>query len=79
MLTQHLTEALANCEALALQSEPAENLVIIDREWMDACQTVSNILVGMGLVEESCRWQTMALDPSPDVAKVYAHSGRVYI
>ena len=79
MLTQHLIDALATCESIALQPAPADNLVLIDRDWMDACQTVSNILVSMGLVQESCRWQTMALDPSPNIATVYAHSGRVYI
>ncbi len=79
MLTQHLTEALTTCETLALQSAPSDTPLPIDRDWITACQTVSSILVSMGLLEESYRWQTMALDPSPSVAKVYAHSGRVYI
>jgi len=82
MMMQHLSEAIATCEAIATQSaESAESAptTAFDSSWITACQTVSNILVGLGMVEESYRWQTMALDPSPSVAKVYAHSGRVYI
>ena len=46
-------------------------------EWMQACQTVANILTSMGFVQEAYPWRSMALDQAPNSAKFYAESGRV--
>jgi len=47
-------------------------------QWMTACQTVGNILMSMGFVEESYCWQTMALDAEPDAIRFYEESDRLY-
>ena len=90
MIQQYLSEALSNCERL-LEAQPAESadnnnqeqqLAPTDfsqagQEWMEACQTVANILNGMGFVQEAYPWRSMALDLVPSNAKFYAESGRV--
>ena len=48
-----------------------------EQSWMQACQTVANILTSMGFIQEAYPWRSMALDPTPDSAKFYAESGRV--
>jgi tetratricopeptide (TPR) repeat protein len=70
MLMQYLNEALANCEKFL--EKPA------DMEWATACQTVSNILMGMGLMEASGQWRLLALEEIPSSEQFYLESSRVY-
>lgn len=72
MMMQYLNEAVTTCESLLAKPLPDEG------SWTQACQTVGNILTGMGFVEEAYPWRSMALDPAPNRAKFYAESGRVY-
>lgn len=90
MIKQYLDEALSTCETL-LPSQPptppdiasastptsSEPPVQIEQEWMEACQTVANILTSMGFIQEAYPWRSMAFDPVPNSAKFYAESGRV--
>jgi len=74
MMMRYLDEAVETCETL-LQPD---NESISAQSWTEACQTVGNILTGMGFVEESYPWRSMALDETPNAAQFYAESGRVY-
>lgn len=76
MMMQYLDEAVSNCEALVTQSDPAE--LAATAEWLMACQTVGNILSGMGFAEDAYSWQTMGLDITPNPAKFFFVSGRAY-
>ncbi|MEL6554334.1 MAG: protein arginine N-methyltransferase [Cyanobacteria bacterium J06621_11] len=73
MMMQYLEDALSSCESLVTQP-----VVAGGSEWMSACQTVGNILSGMGFVEESFSWQTMALAMEPNPVNFYMATGRVY-
>jgi tetratricopeptide (TPR) repeat protein len=66
----YLTEALTTCEQLL--SQPAT------LDWLHACQTVGNILTSMGLIEEAGQWHRMALDETPNEARFYQESNRIY-
>ena len=72
-MMQYLEEALSECETIVTQSATAGA-----SEWMSACQTVGNILSGMGFIEESYSWQTMALAIEPSAVNFYLATGRVY-
>ena len=89
MIKQYLDEALSNCETL-LPSHPPTPLnnpsasaltqleqPQLEQQWMEACQTVANILTSMGFIQEAYPWRSMAFDPVPNSAKFYAESGRV--
>ena len=92
MMMRYLDEALENCESLIEHSiddqplsavsdshpSPSSQGELVDQSWSQACQTVGNILTGMGFVEESYPWRSMALDQRPDVSKFYTESARVY-
>lgn len=67
MLGEEAAQAATTQHSLA---QPAQ-------EWMEACQTVANILTSMGFVKEAYPWRSMALDLAPEHAKFYAESGRV--
>mgnify|MGYP001791190652 CR=1 FL=1 len=74
-MLQYLDKALTDCETLATHPDPTA----VSQDWLGACQTVGNILLGMGLVEESQNWQRMSLDFEPDTVRFYAASGWLYI
>lgn len=77
MFKQYLNDALVTCEKL-VDNQPSEQPnTDAEREWMEACQTVANILTSMGFVQEAYPWRSMALDQTPNGAKFYAESGRV--
>ena len=79
MMMRYLDEAVETCENLlhtGAQTSSAE--ASNTQSWTQACQAVGNVLTGMGFVEESYPWRSMALDESPDGAKFYAESGRIY-
>ena len=79
MIKQYLDEALADCETL-LSSQPSEQQQPeqpSDQQWMQACQTVANILTSMGFIQEAYPWRSMAFDLVPNNARFYAESGRV--
>ncbi len=44
-----------------------------------ACQMLGNILQGLGRFEETIFWHTAALEPQPNLAKLYASLGRLCI
>ena len=84
MIKQYLDEALSNCETLLpsqpiapLEQPPASRPPQAEQQWMEACQTVANILTSMGFIQEAYPWRSMALDPVPNSARFYAESGRV--
>ena len=87
MMMRYLDEAVETCENLLPQSDlnaeasaaqPLNDYHSSAQSWTQACQTVGNILAGMGFVEESYPWRSMALDAEPNSAKFYAESGRIY-
>lgn len=88
MMMRYLDEAVETCENLieqlyAEQAAAPESISQLSfqanpQSWTQACQTVGNVLTGMGFVEESYPWRLMALDATPERAKFYAESGRVY-
>jgi len=90
MMMKYLDEAVTTCESLLpqlLERSKARSDVRSDvylgthdevMPWIEACQTVGNILSSMGFVEESHTWQSMAFDTAPDTAKFYVESGHVY-
>ncbi len=82
MMMQYLDEAVTACEnLLEVSSSPtdaASESSNVQLSWTEACQTVGNVLTGMGFVEEAYPWRSMAFDLAPDRAKFYAESGRVY-
>ena len=73
MMMQYLEDALSSCEALVAAPDTVDVA-----EWMTACQTVGGILSGMGFIEESYSWQTMALAAEPSAVNFYLATGRVY-
>lgn len=85
MIKHYLNEALAACEKLLPQPPSDEQPTgappstpeppQFGQEWMQACQTVANILTSMGFVQEAYPWRSMALDQTPNSAKFYAASG----
>ena len=82
MIKQYLDEALSNCETLLPSQPPKQqddqlSSPASDQQWMQACQTVANILTSMGFIQEAYPWRSMALDLVPDNAKFYAESGRI--
>lgn len=91
MMMRYLDEAVEACENLLVRSEPETDSTsepasskqfsadqTPEQTWTQACQTVGNILTGMGFVEESYPWRSMALDAEPNTIRFYAESGRVY-
>ncbi|MEO1622433.1 MAG: tetratricopeptide repeat protein, partial [Cyanobacteria bacterium J06632_3] len=91
-MMKYLDEALMACETLVAPSTDGATAITANSmqansmaaesdpsvQWMMACQTVGNILVSMGFVEEANSWQTMALDITPNACKFYEQSGRLY-
>ncbi|MGB3766242.1 MAG: tetratricopeptide repeat protein [Phormidesmis sp.] len=91
MIKQYLDEALSNCETLlpaqtetdsspastSAQKEQPSPQTPYEQKWMEACQTVANILTSMGFIQEAYPWRSMAFDLVPNSAKFYAESGRV--
>ena len=93
MMIQHLNEAIAACEALIQRSEPMEreleqdigtaqfsfsSLPLPSQDWMEACQTMGNILTGMGVIEHASTWRSMGLLIEPDRGKFYEEAGRIF-
>jgi tetratricopeptide (TPR) repeat protein/predicted O-methyltransferase YrrM len=68
MLASHLNDAILTCEQTLRTGMGFET----------ACQTLGNVLQGMGRFEEAILWHSRALEHQPNLVEIYASLGGLY-